>query len=73
MADGPVDAAVLLRLKGDTGSRGKQGVMGPKGYRGDLGAVGRLGTPGRPGADGKPIGLGNHTAVYFSTCRCPLH
>lgn len=58
MADGPVDAAVLLRLKGEMGSRGTQGVMGPKGYRGHLGAVGQPGKPGRPGPAGRSIGHG---------------
>lgn len=58
MANGPVDAAVLLRLKGDTGSRGKQGIMGPKGYRGDLGPAGDSGLSGFPGLDGKNFGQG---------------
>nr|ABV57766.1 C1q-like-2 [Siniperca chuatsi] len=59
-AEGPVDAGVLLMLKGEIGSRGLQGAMGPKGYRGDLGPAGRPGNPGRPGADGKSIGHGQH-------------
>ncbi|XP_070758631.1 complement C1q subcomponent subunit A-like isoform X3 [Enoplosus armatus] len=61
MADGPVDAGVLLRLKGEIGSRGSQGAMGPKGYRGDLGALGRPGDPGLRGPEGKGIGRGQHS------------
>lgn len=63
MASGQVDAAILLRLKGETGSRGPPGVIGPKGYRGHLGASGDPGKPGRPGADGTSIGQGGqHSA-----------
>ncbi|XP_078103760.1 complement C1q subcomponent subunit A [Sander vitreus] len=58
MVDGPVDAGVLLRLKGEMGNRGSQGPMGPKGYRGALGAAGYPGVAGRPGPDGKSIGHG---------------
>ncbi|XP_041816874.1 complement C1q subcomponent subunit C-like [Chelmon rostratus] len=61
MDSGPVDASVLLRLKGEPGSRGKPGVMGPKGYRGDLGPTGKPGEPGRPGADGKSVAHGEHS------------
>ncbi|XP_034724321.1 complement C1q subcomponent subunit A-like [Etheostoma cragini] len=63
MVEGPVDAGVLLRLKGETGSRGSQGVMGPKGYRGALGAAGYPGTAGRPGPDGKSIGHGGQPSA----------
>ncbi|XP_042349900.1 complement C1q subcomponent subunit A [Plectropomus leopardus] len=58
IANGPVDAAVLLRLRGEMGNRGPPGVMGPKGYRGHLGAMGNPGEVGRPGADGKKSGQG---------------
>ncbi|XP_069568791.1 complement C1q subcomponent subunit C-like isoform X1 [Brachyistius frenatus] len=58
MADGPVDAGVLLTLKGEMGNRGSQGVMGPKGYRGDLGRMGHPGKPGQPGPAGRSIGPG---------------
>lgn len=58
MENGPVDAFVLLRLKGEMGSRGPQGVIGPKGYRGYLGAAGDPGMPGQPGPDGESIGQG---------------
>ncbi|XP_051270039.1 complement C1q subcomponent subunit C [Dicentrarchus labrax] len=61
MSRGPVDPDVLLRLKGEMGSRGIQGVMGPKGYRGELGAGGRPGSPGRPGPDGRSLGQGVHS------------
>ncbi|KAF3855683.1 hypothetical protein F7725_016406 [Dissostichus mawsoni] len=70
---GPVDEAVLRRLKGEAGGRGQQGVMGPKGYRGHLGAAGQPGEPGRPGAEGKGIisgGQGTQTArSAFSAIR----
>ncbi|XP_075952067.1 complement C1q subcomponent subunit A isoform X2 [Anarhichas minor] len=58
MDDGPVDAGVLLRLRGEWGSRGPQGAMGPKGYRGHLGSAGDPGEVGRPGPEGKSIGHG---------------
>ncbi|XP_031160809.1 complement C1q subcomponent subunit A isoform X1 [Sander lucioperca] len=58
MVDGPVDPGVLLRLKGEMGSRGSPGAMGPKGYRGALGAAGYPGVAGRPGPDGRNIGHG---------------
>ncbi|XP_034546079.1 uncharacterized protein LOC117817461 [Notolabrus celidotus] len=58
MADGPVDADVLMRLKGEVGGRGLQGAMGPKGYQGNLGAAGRAGSAGLPGPIGKKIGQG---------------
>uniref|UniRef100_UPI0037E8A145 complement C1q subcomponent subunit C-like n=1 Tax=Semicossyphus pulcher TaxID=241346 RepID=UPI0037E8A145 len=58
-ADGPVDAAFLLGLRGEAGSRGLQGDMGPKGYRGDLGAAGHPGTTGRHGPDGVNMGDGD--------------
>ncbi|XP_059183931.1 complement C1q subcomponent subunit C-like [Centropristis striata] len=56
VASGPVDPAILLRLKGEQGSRGPQGPMGPKGYQGLLGAAGRPGKAGVPGPDGENIG-----------------
>ncbi|XP_029357165.1 complement C1q subcomponent subunit A [Echeneis naucrates] len=55
MAEGPVDAHVLQRLKGEMGMRGSQGTMGPKGYAGDLGPAGLAGLPGAPGPEGKRI------------------
>ncbi|XP_068578074.1 complement C1q subcomponent subunit A [Cebidichthys violaceus] len=58
MDDGPVDVGVLLRLKGEEGSRGPQGVMGPKGYRGHLGPTGDPGELGHPGPEGKSLGQG---------------
>ncbi|XP_022075303.1 complement C1q subcomponent subunit C-like isoform X1 [Acanthochromis polyacanthus] len=61
MVDGPVDTNVLLRLKGDAGSRGMPGVMGPKGYHGGLGAAGVPGNPGHPGPAGRNIGKGQHS------------
>ncbi|XP_073324365.1 complement C1q subcomponent subunit A-like [Pagrus major] len=61
MASGPVDPAVLLRLKGERGSRGRQGLMGPKGYQGEVGPAGHPGLPGRPGPEGKNIGQGVHS------------
>uniref|UniRef100_A0A3Q1HFM3 C1q domain-containing protein n=1 Tax=Anabas testudineus TaxID=64144 RepID=A0A3Q1HFM3_ANATE len=59
-SDGPVDARILLMLKGEAGNRGLQGPMGPKGYQGELGLVGEPGKPGRPGPDGR--GHGQHSA-----------
>ncbi|KAM6927290.1 complement C1q subcomponent subunit C-like [Xenentodon cancila] len=56
MATGPVDPNVLMRLRGEKGSRGPQGSMGPKGYAGDLGAAGHPGAAGPPGPHGKSIG-----------------
>ncbi|KAF0034426.1 hypothetical protein F2P81_012184 [Scophthalmus maximus] len=61
MAAGPVDASVLLMMKGGMGGRGLQGPMGPKGFRGDLGEPGRPGQPGRQGPEGKGIGHGQHS------------
>ncbi|KAM9361938.1 complement C1q subcomponent subunit A [Symphorus nematophorus] len=61
MASGPLDAAALLRLRGDPGSRGKPGDMGPKGYRGELGPAGLPGRPGRPGPPGRDIGHGGQS------------
>ncbi|KAM8756229.1 complement C1q subcomponent subunit A [Acanthopagrus schlegelii] len=61
MASGPVDPAVLLRLKGERGSRGNQGLMGPKGYQGQVGPAGFPGGPGRPGPEGRNIGQGVHS------------
>ncbi|CAJ1051980.1 nuclear factor 7%2C ovary-like [Xyrichtys novacula] len=58
MVDGPVDAAVLMRLKGDAGSRGLQGAMGPKGYSGEVGAPGQPGKSGPPGPHGRNLGHG---------------
>lgn len=67
MASGPVDPRVLLRLKGEIGSRGTQGVMGPKGYRGEVGPAGPLGQPGLQGPDGKSTSNGNiKTLEHFS-------
>ncbi|KAK5934675.1 hypothetical protein CgunFtcFv8_015048 [Champsocephalus gunnari] len=62
MLEGPVDEAVLRRLKGEAGGRGQQGVMGHKGYRGHLGAAGQPGEPGHPGAEGKGILSGGQGA-----------
>lgn len=62
MVDGPVDTSVLLRLKGEAGSRGLPGVMGPKGYRGSLGVAGVPGNPGRAGPPGKNLGQGQHSS-----------
>lgn len=59
MSSGPVDPAILLSLKGETGSRGKQGVMGPKGYRGEVGPAGNPGVRGPPGPVGRRIVDGN--------------
>uniref|UniRef100_A0A667XJH3 Complement C1q A chain n=1 Tax=Myripristis murdjan TaxID=586833 RepID=A0A667XJH3_9TELE len=56
LAEGPPDASVLLRLKGETGSRGLQGTMGPKGFRGELGPAGVPGRPGPPGPEGRGFG-----------------
>ncbi|XP_045932411.1 complement C1q subcomponent subunit A-like [Micropterus dolomieu] len=61
MASGPVDVDVLMRLKGETGSRGLPGAMGPKGYRGDLGAAGQPGNIGRPGPAGKSSAQGQNS------------
>ncbi|XP_022597936.1 complement C1q subcomponent subunit C-like [Seriola dumerili] len=61
VVDDPVDVGVLLRLRGEMGSRGLQGAMGPKGYQGDLGAAGLPGQPGGPGAEGKNFGDGQHS------------
>ncbi|XP_076600640.1 complement C1q subcomponent subunit A-like [Chaetodon auriga] len=58
---GPMDANVLLSLKGESGSRGRPGAMGLKGYRGDLGPEGQPGTPGHPGPDGKTVRAGEHS------------
>ncbi|XP_060897814.1 complement C1q subcomponent subunit C-like [Labrus mixtus] len=73
MAAGPVDADVLLRLRGEVGSRGSQGDMGPKGYSGNLGAAGYPGTAGRPGPNGRSVGQGQHshqqTQSAFSVMR----
>ncbi|XP_071771828.1 complement C1q subcomponent subunit A [Centroberyx gerrardi] len=51
MPGGLMDAAVLMRLKGEAGNRGLQGIMGLKGYRGDVGPAGLPGRPGPPGPD----------------------
>ncbi|XP_068450281.1 complement C1q subcomponent subunit A [Clinocottus analis] len=55
MNDGPVDADVLRRLKGEPGSRGPSGEPGPKGFRGHLGRAGIAGGRGLPGPEGKSI------------------
>ncbi|XP_034021245.1 complement C1q subcomponent subunit A-like [Thalassophryne amazonica] len=72
-SDGPVDPAVLLRLKGVPGSRGLQGVMGPKGYAGELGAAGLPGLPGKPGPSGMSVSQGSGSASHaqsaFSVIR----
>ncbi|XP_026161699.1 complement C1q subcomponent subunit A [Mastacembelus armatus] len=60
-SDGPVDAAVLLMLKGEMGDRGMQGVMGAKGFRGDLGAPGQPGISGPPGPDGRSFESGQYS------------
>lgn len=70
MSDGPVDAGVLLMLKGEAGNRGLQGDMGPKGYRGDLGAVGQPGQPGRPGPDGRSHGNGTSSTQHRIQNTC---
>lgn len=62
MTGGPVDAAALLRLKGETGNRGPPGLMGLKGYRGDLGTIGDLGNRGLPGPDGRNVDQGTDSS-----------
>ncbi|KAM3837919.1 complement C1q subcomponent subunit B-like [Diretmus argenteus] len=73
MAAGPEVGGVLLKLKGEQGSRGSPGIMGPKGLYGDLGHAGPYGEPGIPG----PPGVGGmrsnqdttHTQAAFSVVR----
>ena len=65
MASGPVDPAVLLRLKGERGNRGNQGLMGPKGYQGQVGPAGFPGEPGRPGPEGRNIGQGDDPFCFL--------
>lgn len=62
MVDGPVDTSVLLRLKGEAGSRGSPGAMGPKGYRGGLGTAGLPGKAGQPGPAGQKLGQGQQSS-----------
>lgn len=64
MTDGPGGSDVLLRIKGEKGSRGEQGDLGPKGYQGDLGSPGLPGKPGLPGPDGKRVVRGKEMFFY---------
>uniref|UniRef100_A0A8C7Z004 Complement C1q subcomponent subunit A n=1 Tax=Oryzias sinensis TaxID=183150 RepID=A0A8C7Z004_9TELE len=66
LTDGPVGSDVLLRMKGEKGSRGEQGDLGPKGYQGDLGSPGLPGKPGLPGPDGKRVVRGKE--MFFYKC-----
>lgn len=63
MSIGPVDPAILVSLKGETGGRGNQGAMGPKGYRGEVGPAGDPGVRGPPGPVGRRIIDGNCAAA----------
>ncbi|XP_053171420.1 collagen alpha-1(X) chain-like [Scomber japonicus] len=73
MDNNVVDAATLVTLRGNIGTRGPQGPMGPKGYRGVLGAPGNPGPPGQPGPDGQSInhndGSSQQGKVAFSVIR----